>query len=264
MSHRATPGEQEAYREQGYFVRPAVFEERELEPLREAVEALHRAINRAADRGEGPVERIDGRRYQELLGSTIKWEWSEGSRAIRSMEPVHNLDPRIDALIDDARLWQPTLEEIGAETASLFTAKLNFKRPGGAPFPWHQDTPYWAFGCAHVERLASVQLYLDAASVESGCLWMIPGSHRHGVLPGRKDCGVLGKLYTDLAGRDVGSGVPIEAPAGSAIFFHGDVVHGSQTNRSGASRRALVFTYQPGGLPLWHANEPRLPLAARA
>jgi ectoine hydroxylase-related dioxygenase (phytanoyl-CoA dioxygenase family) len=37
-------------------------------------------------------------------------------------------------------------------------------------------------------------------------------------------------------------------PAGSLIFFHPHSVHGSEPNRSARERRALVLTYQPGGL----------------
>ena len=85
-----------------------------------------------------------GKAYQRLLGSTVKWEWAGGPQAVRSMEPFTHLDTRLDALIDDARLWAPARALIGAAGLGLFTDKLNFKRPGGSPFPWHQDSPYWA------------------------------------------------------------------------------------------------------------------------
>ena len=138
----------------------------------------------------------------------------------------------------------------GAPSLALFTDKLNFKRPGGAPFPWHQDSPYFAFECPHVDRLVSVQLYLDDATEKNGCLWMIPGSHKRGTLPGVSERGTLGRLYTDVErALPEAKRVAVEAPAGSAIFFHGDVVHGSRSNRSAASRRAFILTYQPGGHP---------------
>jgi len=257
MSYGATPAELEAYRKRGFFVRERVLGEPELVRLREAVERIHIRIVAEAERGLAPVERIDGLRYQELLGSTVKWEWAEGSRQIRSMEPIHQLDPELDALVDDPRLWQGARDLIGCEAVSLFTDKLNFKRPSGAPFPWHQDTPYWAFGCDHLDRLASLQLYLDDADRENGCLWMIPGSHLNGVLPHVEDRGVLGKLYTDIERLETPAPTPIEVAAGSLIYFHGDVVHGSRGNRSRHSRRALVFTYQPAGLPHWQLESER-------
>jgi phytanoyl-CoA hydroxylase len=263
MGYGSTRAELEAYRNQGFFVRNRVFAEAELEHMRAAVEEIHQRINLEADRGAAPVERVDSRRYQELLGSTIKWEWAEGSRQIRSMEPFHHLHSDLDLLIDDPRLWEPTLQLIGAESVSLFTDKLNFKRANGAPFPWHQDTPYWAFGCDHLDRLAGLQIYLDDASTENGCLWVIPSSHLHGMLPPQGDRGVLGKLYTDIGELKGEPPLPIEASAGSVLFFDGNIVHGSKSNRSTQSRRALVITYQPPGLPRWRCEEARVRVAER-
>ncbi len=258
MGHELLSSEQDAYRKRGYFVRRGVLSEAELAPLREAVEAVHERIVRASDSGEAPIEWVDDKRYQQLLGSTVKWEWAEGSREIRSMEPFCQLAPRLDALIDQPRLWGPLGELLGAPALSLFSDKLNFKRPGGSPFPWHQDTPYWAFGCDDVERLVSLQVYLDDATIENGCLWMIPGSNRHGFLPKYEDRGVLGRLYTDVE-RIEGAPEPepIEAPAGSIIFFHGHTVHGSQRNRTDKSRRAIVLTYQPAGHRRWRSDAER-------
>jgi ectoine hydroxylase-related dioxygenase (phytanoyl-CoA dioxygenase family) len=251
VTFAATSSELEAYAKQGYFVRERVFAAAELELLRGAVERVHaRVVSESHAPGAGEVERIDGKRYQDVAGACVKWEWDEARADVRSMEPFLHLDPVLDALADDPRLWRPVASLCGAERLALFTDKLNFKRPGGAPFPWHQDSPYFAFECPHVDRLVSVQVYLDDATQENGCLWMIPGSHRSGVWPGLSDRGVVGKLYTDVE-RVLAEAprVPLAAPAGSAIFFHGDVVHGSRVNRSSHSRRAFVLTYQPAGHP---------------
>ena len=257
-TQQATDHELREYREAGYFVRAGVFGARELALLRAAVEAVHRSVlAEAARTGAAPVERIDDKRYQRLLGSSVKWEWRDAAPEIRSMEPSHHLDARLDALIDDARLWGPAASLLGQASLSLFSDKLNFKRPRGAPFPWHQDTPYWAFDCAHVEQLVSVMIYLDTATRENGCLWVIPRSHAHGRLPCLEDRGVLGRLYTDLDKVDLAPPVALELPAGSLIFFHGDLVHGSRSNRTEQSRRALILTYQPGAQPRWQHDDIR-------
>lgn len=249
MKHAATQDEVARYRRDGYFVRERVLEATEIERLREAVERVHVRVEAAAAAPDATeIERIDGKRYQELLGSLVKWEWQESRADIRSMEPFLHLDADLDAWVDDPRLWQPATALCGADQVALFTDKLNFKRPGGAVFPWHQDSPYFVFECPHVERLISLQVYLDDATAENGCLWMIPGSHTHGRLPCFEDQGTLGRLYTDVERALPGAAfLPIEAPAGSAIFFNGDVVHGSRRNRTQTSRRAFVLTYQPAG-----------------
>jgi len=247
----ATSSELAAFRANGYFVRERVFAAEELESLRAAVERVHgRVLEESRAPGAAAVERLDGKRYQDLLGACVKWEWDDAREDVRSMEPFLHLDADLERLADDPRLWSPAAALCGASALALFTDKLNFKRPGGAPFPWHQDSPYFAFECPHVDRLVSVQVYLDDASEENGCLWMIPGSHKRGVLPGLTERGTLGKLYTDVErALPEAPRVPLVAPAGSAIFFHGDVVHGSRANRTGASRRAFVLTYQPAGHP---------------
>jgi ectoine hydroxylase-related dioxygenase (phytanoyl-CoA dioxygenase family) len=266
MSFGATGFELKQYQRDGFFVRETVFAEDELRELRDAVDGVHRAIEEAA-RGPGaPAEElVDGNRYQKLLGCSVQWEWTDAATNIRSMEPFHRLDSRLDLLIDDPRLWNPVLEILGVEEVSLFTDKLNFKRPGGAPFPWHQDTPYWAFGCDHLDKLVSVGLYLDDASAENGCLWMIPGSHTQGILPRPQAEGDAGRLYAAVGEEEGRRAIPVEAPAGSLMVFHGDIIHGSQPNSSADSeRRAIYLTYQPPGLPRWHFEEVRTVGSQRA
>lgn len=265
MGYELTQDEARAYRERGFFVRERALDEADLAELRRAVERIHRRIAARAREGSAPIERVDGLRYQTLEASRIKWEWREDAQQIRSMEPVHHLDARIGQLIDDPRLVRPAAGLLGRDDLSLFTDKLNFKRPAGSPFPWHQDAPYWAFGCAHLDELVSLQLYLDDATERNGCLWMIPGSHRRGVLPTYQDRGVLGRLYTDVESHPGEAPVALEAPAGSLIYFDGYVVHGSRSNRSRKSRRALVITYQAGARPRWnHADARVIPATARS
>lgn len=257
-----TEVERTSFVDQGFFIRESVFEEHELVGLRDAVENVHRRIMAARDDSD-EIMRIDGHKFQTTLGSVVKWEWRDEDSAIRSMEPVHHLDDALDALIDDERLCAPARGLLGVEEVSLFTDKLNFKRPGGAPFPWHQDAPYWAFGCQHLDRLASMQIYLDDATEQNGCLWMIPGSHRQGHIKAPNLEGDLQRLYTDVSHISDLEPQALVAPAGSIIFFDGYVVHGSKSNRANSDRRALILTYQTAGLPRWNTDQVRIPVAQR-
>ena len=85
---------------------------------------------------------------------------------------------------------------------------------------------------------------------------MIPGSHQHGALQGLKDRGVRGALYTD-GDLIEGGAIPVELPAGSVLWFHRDLVHGSQSNRSNKNRRVFVTAYQPAGLQRWRLDKKR-------
>ncbi len=89
---------------------------------------------------------------------------------------------------------------------------------------------------------------LDDATVENGCLWVLPGSHRTGYLypqrthsqPEEFDFG------EESYGFDDAAEVPVELPAGGVVFFNGYLLHRSKRNRSARFRRALVNHYCNG------------------
>jgi hypothetical protein len=242
-----TAAERRAWARDGFFLRLAVFAADELEQLREAAECVVARAEAAAARG-GRGYRVDGNRYHELGAATIQYEHCADSTTIRVIEPFHPFDRRFERLIDDPRIVAPMRVLVGCERVSLFTDKLNLKRPReGSGFRWHQDSPYWAHCCPHVDRLPNVMLALDAASERNGCLRVVAGSHTAGCLPGRQGEGVLGPLFTDPRCFDESRQVAAVVPAGSLVFFSPHTVHGSQPNQSDELRRALVLTYQPAG-----------------
>jgi hypothetical protein len=242
-----SPEERTSWQRDGYFVRARVFRPDEVEEMRAAGESVVARATAAAT-GEGESYLIDGNRYHEAGGATIQYEHAPGSRTVRVIEPFHHLDPRFDRLIDDPRIVEPMRGLVGSERVSLFTDKINLKRPReGSRFRWHQDSPYWTHACSHVDRLPNVMVTLDDATEENGCFRVVAGSHTKGCLPGQEGDGTLGPLFTDPAYIDESREVLIEVPAGSLVFFSPHTVHGSQPNTSDHKRRALVLTYQPGG-----------------
>jgi ectoine hydroxylase-related dioxygenase (phytanoyl-CoA dioxygenase family) len=246
-THRITEDERRAWRDDGFFVRRAVFAPAEVAAFQAAAE---RVVARADALGSEGAERyaVDGNVYLEAGGSTLQMEHAEGSRTLRVIEPFHHLDAALDALLDDPRIVEPMRELVGSEAVAIWTDKLNLKRPReGSRFRWHQDSPYWAHASGHVDRLPNVMVTLDDASEANGCFRVIRGSHRRGILPGCEGEGKLGALFTHPDAFDLADQVPAEAPAGSLVFFSPHTVHGSEPNRSDRERRALVVTYQPAG-----------------
>ena len=114
-------------------------------------------------------------------------------------------------------------------------------RPGQA---WHQDETHIP---TRDRSLTAVWLALDDATVENGCLWVIPGSHRSGVLHNvreqndhRYDC--TQEAY-DFGYREQDA-IPVEVSAGTAVVFNGHLLHRSLPNTSRhGMRRALVNHY---------------------
>jgi len=248
--------ERRAYTEDGFFVRPSAFTETEVASLREAAERVVARAEKAAQVSES--YEIDGNRYSEAANSTVQFEHRTGSETLRVVEPFHHHDERFDILIDDARIVVPMRELVGSERVSLFTDKMNLKRPReGSGFRWHQDSPYWNHACDHIDQLPNVMLALDDATQQNGCFRVIRASHTRGLLPGLEGQGRLGPLFTDPRYFDDADQVPVEMPAGSLAFFSPHTVHGSEPNRSEQPRRALVLTYQPAGHKMFKVDAER-------
>ncbi|MBJ21980.1 MAG: phytanoyl-CoA dioxygenase family protein [bacterium] len=260
--------ERAQYRENGFFVRASVFGALDIERLREAAERVVAEAGRASDEKVDQISRsavpgsddyrIDGNRYIEAADATVQFEHAEGSRTIRVIEPFHHLDPFFDTILEDPRLVVPICGLLEADRVSLWTDKMNLKRPReGSAFRWHQDSPYWSHVCGHCDLLPNVMVALDDASRENGCFRIVPGSHRSGFLPGLHDGTQLGPLFTDPEYFDESNPWLAEAPAGSLVFFDSHTVHGSEPNHSSRPRRAIVLTYQPADHPMFKVDETR-------
>ncbi len=251
-----SPAELERYQTDGFLVRPQMFTSDELIGLVEAVEiAVDRARLASAD---GETYFLDHKRFVDVGKMTVQFEHEAGSATIRVIEPAGHLHIDLERLMEDPRLVQPVTNIIGQREISLWTNKLNLKRPGvGSGFGWHQDSPYWIHNCNHVDLLPNVYLAFDEATTKNGCLRVIRGSHRSGCLPGTADGSQLGGFFTDPAAFDLENEACLEIPAGSLVFFDPHIIHGSGPNHSDMARRAMIVTYQPAGFPMLKTGEIR-------
>lgn len=257
--HRLSDEEAREYRSRGFLVRQDQFDGAELAALIQAVEdaaALALARSECAQAASSYV--LDGKRFVDLDHITVQFEPPPFDPAIKVIEPVCDLHPLLDSLLDDPRLTAPMRDILGSESIGLWTNKLNLKRPqAGSGFGWHQDSPYWIHDCSHVDLLPNVMVVLDDAHRANGCFEVIRGSHREGCLPGTNDGSQLGGFYTDPERFDPAHAVALEVPAGSLIFFDPHIVHGSGPNSSETPRRALILTYQPAGHPTLKSRQVR-------
>ena len=112
----------------------------------------------------------------------------------------------------------------------------------GAALPWHQDEAYWDPSFDYVALGSWTPL--DPATLESGCMSFIPGSHRGDVAAHRHvndDPTVHGLYAPDV---DASNAVAVPMPPGGAIFHHCRILHSSGANRSGRGRRAYANEWQ--------------------
>jgi len=119
---------------------------------------------------------------------------------------------------------------------------LFIKPPGFQGQAWHQDEIYIP---TRDRSLIGAWIAIDDATIENGCLWVVPGSHKTGMLFDQRQHDNPEEF--DFAGESFGFNesdeVPVEVKAGTVVFFNGYLLHRSRKNRSNIYRRVLVNHY---------------------
>ncbi len=116
------------------------------------------------------------------------------------------------------------------------------KPPGFQGQAWHQDEIYIP---TRDRSLVGAWIALDDATLENGCLHVLPQSHREGLLFPQRPHGDDDEFdFADESyGFDDTGEVPVEVARGSVVFFNGYLLHRSRRNSSDGYRRALVNHY---------------------
>ncbi len=110
---------------------------------------------------------------------------------------------------------------------------LVFKTPrNGLAVPVHCDGAEWQPGITPREIFFNVDVYLDDATPENGCLLAVPGSH---LRPARE---LLRK------GFDIPSLIPVPTKAGDVVIHNTRVIHGSHASRSASLRRTIYYEFR--------------------
>ena len=127
----------------------------------------------------------------------------------------------------------------------LWGSQLFSKPPhDGLAIPWHQDGNYWP-----IEPLAacSVWIAVDEASSDNGCMRVVPGSHRLGLLAHENDDDPDLALNEALSGGafDADAAVDVALRPGQISLHDVNLVHGSEANRSSKRRAGMVLRYMP-------------------
>lgn len=127
-----------------------------------------------------------------------------------------------------------------------FQSQFIFKNPGVIGQPWHQDSYYFRF---NRQPQIGVWLALSEATLENGCLWVVPGSHKRGVIfehvPDRRPAANRG--YLEIVDQDVSTQMPALMQPGDVLFFHSYLMHQSTDNVAKVRRAAMVYHYASAG-----------------
>jgi ectoine hydroxylase-related dioxygenase (phytanoyl-CoA dioxygenase family) len=137
-----------------------------------------------------------------------RWSAAEKETVLKGFHNVQYHDAAFTRAASHPRMVEVLTQLIGPNV-QLHHTKMLVKPPEkGAPFPMHQDYPYFPHE-RHTVLAASI--HLDDTDEENGCLHVVPASHKLGPLEPTGDSNDLDTPLED--------GTPIPAGAGDVLFF---------------------------------------------
>ena len=221
MPSLLTPEQRSEYERDGFVLVRSLFDAEEIALLRGAIETdpqLHASLY---DRHDASGK------------STRMATWNHPG------DSVYGLAARSHRVVD-------TMEEMLGGEVYHYHSKLTAKEPrDGGAWEWHQDYGYWYHNGCVFPYMASVMVALDKTTRENGCLQVIRGSHHagrveHGVLPGQQVGADPRRVEEMLKTMEL---VYAEMDPGDGLFFHANVMHRSDQNRSPNRRWTVLFCY---------------------
>lgn len=228
-----TADERAAWRDDGFFIR------RGFAPtsLLEAMLARVVAICRSHAAGEDVTPALV---LPEARGNP---EAREPEDLISKVFRLHR-DPAFESFALDAVVVDLVADLLGPDV-DCFLSQFIFKTPGAYGQPWHQDALYFPF---EPDRQLGVWLAVTEATLDNGCLHVLPGSHREAVHAHVRDERPGSNYgYLEIVDHDMSAAVPVLMQPGDLLVFHSHLMHRSTDNVSDGIRAAMVYHYSPAG-----------------
>ena len=235
------PSEIAFYREHGYLVVREAFTPAEVAS----------ALAGVVDLIMGKVPSFNGITFEagaKAILPTLSVEQRQD--AVRKVWFFVNHEARLKAISHHAKVLAAVRKLMGDREPEMFQDMCLVKPPRlGREKPWHQDHAYFDYPLG--TPVVGTWIALDAATIENGCMQLLPGRHREGPIVHfqRRDWQICDNVI--LGTRSVAAPLP----PGGMLFFDGLLPHGTPHNASANRRRALQFHYAPAGITKTTAAE---------
>jgi hypothetical protein len=221
MPHGAiSNAELDQYRDKGFVVSKGFFDREEIELLRRAAKEDRELDQHSFTRGDGE-------------GGAVRLSlWNHPG------DTIYGMFARCESVVGSA-------EKILDGEVYHYHSKMIMKdaKVGGA-WTWHQDYGYWYENGVLFPLLTSVFIAVDPATKQNGCMQVIPYSHN------------LGRIDHVLTGDQAGADMSrvdeilkrlpleyVEMDPGDALYFHPNLLHRSDQNRSENPRWSMICCY---------------------
>ncbi|MBE7462372.1 MAG: phytanoyl-CoA dioxygenase family protein [Planctomycetes bacterium] len=240
---KLSPKQVESYRENGFLIVEGLVSRAELQELKDDTLKLCRGEYPHPAFPPLPANLSDNEVLEHYL----------------CLHQVHRISPVMMKYIAHPGMAQ-VLSQIVAPDVKCMQSMLFVKPPDFPGQAWHQDELYIP---TRDRSLTGGWIAIDEATKANGCLWVVPGSHRTGYLWPQKAHEQPDEFdFAPMSyGFDEREEIPVEVPAGSAVFFNGYTLHRSRRNRSNIYRRVLVNHYMNAySLLPWNIPVPQQPV----
>lgn len=223
MTTRFSDADVRRYHDDGYLLVKSLFDRDEVELLRRSAKEDHELDRRSFGRadGEGGVVRLS---LWNQPGDAIYGIIARSERMVRNCEKL-----------------------LGDEVFHYHSKMILKDAKVGGAWAWHQDYGYWYQNGVLTPNLVSVFIAVDPCTKENGCLQVIRRSHHCGrishVLTGEQ-AGADRERVDELLKRP--EQFPLDyvvMDPGDALFFHSNLLHRSDQNRSDNPRWAMICCY---------------------
>lgn len=240
-----SPADVQAFVQNGFHVAPGMVSPEELEAIKTDTVTLARGGYECKGLDSLPADYTD----QQVL---------EG---ILCIHQPHFVSPVMRKFVQHPQICGALSQITAAHlpfwdgSVKCMQSMLFVKPPTFQGQAWHQDEIYIP---TRDRSLIGAWIAVDDATIENGCLWVVPGSHQPGYLYPQRPHNNPDEF--DFAGEswgfDESQEVPVEVKAGTVVFFNGYLLHRSRKNRSNIFRRVLVNHYMNTFSPLpWSLKE---------
>ena len=235
MKNQITEGQIDSYQKNGFVIIEDFLSSNELDDWREAVaEAIQEREGRKFPDKDVKIGEDDG----------INEDADYYGKVFDQLLNLWQTNERMKNIMWDERIGQMAAQLSRQDGIRIWHDQTLIKRPWANPTAWHLDTPFWSFD--HREAL-SIWVALDDATLENGCLFFIPGSHKKTTFenPGiTKNMDAVFDFYPQFKQSQ---SVPAVMKAGSCSFHNGLCIHGAHANMTPGFRRAMTCAYMPDG-----------------
>jgi phytanoyl-CoA hydroxylase len=229
MRTQLTPQQIESYRENGYVTQENFLDAKEVETWRAALDEAVTGRGNTKILGVDFVEDNKDTYYDKVFIQRVNL-WQD--------------NPQWAGLILDPRIGKMCCDLEGIDGIRVWHDQTLIKAPWANPTSWHIDNPYWSFSSKHS---ISIWVALDDATLENGCLFFLPGTHKlanYDAVGIGADMGGLFKVYPEWV-KFKSTAAPMKA--GSCSFHNGLTAHGAHANMTPGYRRAMTCAFMPDG-----------------